>query len=304
VKKVPLGGGTPSIIAIQPDLSGEATGLAVDDAFVYWSINPGGGSGFIYQAPLTGGTPAFLAFANQPSDIAVDDSFVYWAENNSGPDMLQGVRKVPLGGGDMITVTTFGYPFELNLAENDVYFSYSDPMNLSSYIGRIDKAGGVVFPVASAIERPSALVVDGTNIYWAEFSPGIIKKMSLIDGTVTTLASGLNQPHRIALDDTHIYFAEWANATPKAGSVKKVLLSGGEATILANGLNGPSDVAVDSTHIYWSEFGTDGTDGTKKSSQNNPRSYHAQDFQLFPTCSGTTHPQTATASLTVRALSF
>jgi hypothetical protein len=265
-KKLSRGGGTPTTLATQA-LVGEATGIAVDDAFVYWSITPGGGNGFIYKAPLTGGTPTFLAFANQPSDMAIDESFVYWTENNSGPDSTQGVRKVALGGGDVLTATTLGFPLALNLDGTFVYFSYTDAIDGKSYLGQVDKDGGSVTPLAVMEERASALVIDGSTIYWAEFGPGTVKKMPLTGGSVTTLASGLNQPARIAVEGTDVYVIEFANAVAGAGSIKKFSLSGGGIATLVDGLNGPTDITLDSTHIYWTELGTDGTDGSVKKMQ-------------------------------------
>ena len=86
--------------------------------------------------------------------------------------------------------------------------------------------------------------------------------MPLGGGSITILASGINQPWRLAVDGINIYVIEFANAVAGAGSVKRVPISGGEIATLVDGLNGPTDIAIDGTNIYWTELGTGGTDGS------------------------------------------
>src|SRR5262249_15231090 len=106
VRKVPVGGGTPTDIATQNFGTNVSVSIDVDSTSVYWSINPGGGSGALYKAPIAGGSPVILTAANQPTAIAVDGTALYWVETNGGG--LTGIRKVPVNGGpnDVITLTS------------------------------------------------------------------------------------------------------------------------------------------------------------------------------------------------------
>jgi len=118
VRKVPIGGGTPTVLA---ELE-YATSIAADDATVYvagahagnsgiWTVPTGGGSltllapdsdvcrmaideaavywtqchlGSVLRIAKTGGTPQALAIGQaSPGAIAVDSAYVYWA--NWGP---------------------------------------------------------------------------------------------------------------------------------------------------------------------------------------------------------------------------
>ena len=105
IRKMPLNGGTSVDIATQSfgfiGIGGGTPSIAVENTTVYWSFSPGFGSGFLYKAPITGGTPTFLTGANQPAIIVVDSSYLYWVEANSGTPSLTGVRKISINGGDI-----------------------------------------------------------------------------------------------------------------------------------------------------------------------------------------------------------
>ena len=122
MKKVPIAGGTPILLATEGCCY--ATDVAVDGVSVFWSTSAGGGNGGILKVGIDGGTVTSLASANQPEDIAIDSNFVYWAGNNGGPDERRGVRKVPLNGGAVTTVTTLGIPLAWGLVGSEVYLGF------------------------------------------------------------------------------------------------------------------------------------------------------------------------------------
>ena len=83
--KVPIGGGTPTIIA-----SGQSFpfGIAIDDTYVYWTNNGTNAGGTVMKAPIAGDSVTTLASGqNFPLGIAVDGTSVYWTNNLGGTVM-------------------------------------------------------------------------------------------------------------------------------------------------------------------------------------------------------------------------
>jgi hypothetical protein len=272
VRRIPVSGGTPPDIATQNFGTNISTSLDVDNTSVYWSINPGSGSGILYKAPIAGGTPVALTQANQPTTIAADGTYLYWVETNGGG--FTGVRKIPVNGGpnDVITLTSDNSFIYTGLAMDDayVYFSYLAtaqpfPFNTKYDIAKVPKGGGDVINLAQFVDGALAsLVVDNSSVYWTASDTGTIQQVSINGGAVTTLASGLNQPMRVAVDATHVYWTENAGGIAGAGAVRSVPVAGGTVTTLASALNSPYAIVADGSSIYWTELGTNGTDGTIK----------------------------------------
>jgi hypothetical protein len=135
--------------------------------------------------------------------------------------------------------------------------------------------------LASDQPEPSAIVSDGTYLYWNSWGAPVIRRVAIAGGPVTTLYTGEGElgGRSIALGSDAIYFDQAFNIfkIPKAGGDAKVLghvsqlpmrMTGDDsgayfeddevgAFPAAGGLKSYGhfyetwDVAVDATHVYW-----------------------------------------------------
>lgn len=160
IMKMPLGGGTPIVLASGQHFAtnlfeGAVSNIVVDANNVYWSSREGDRPGFsaIRKVGINGGTPITLAEVDNTDvfapriTIAVDTTSLYWTDTASGT-----VRKVALTGGTPTTIATAErLSGVLSLAGSSVYFGDG------TTIRKVGIAGGTVSPLAlvTSLENPS-----------------------------------------------------------------------------------------------------------------------------------------------------
>jgi hypothetical protein len=80
-------GGARSILTERPKRCTSVAGIALDDAYVYFScggFGPAEDSGTVWRVAKRGGAPMLLAEGQiHPSEVAVDHDFVYWSNQGS-----------------------------------------------------------------------------------------------------------------------------------------------------------------------------------------------------------------------------
>jgi hypothetical protein len=111
-------------------------------------------------------------------------------------------------------------------------------------------AGSVCQPIdlAMAQAAPTAVAVDGVDVYWANSKPsGAIMKVSVSGGTPSKVADAVS-PVAIALDADNVYWATNEGANSAIWMVAKI---GGSATFLCNMQAFPLGIAVSATDVFW-----------------------------------------------------
>ena len=151
-------------------------GVAVDASYVYWTDVA---DGTINQAPLNGPGPVTTLFSGQdsPVGIAVQAGILYWTSG------LGTIKKAPVAGGPITTLTTDTRIFGLAVDGTHIYWTTGEDGEVKAY----PLAGGQQSVLARGQNGSYGVAVDATQIYWTNRGDGTLKVAPLTGGTPTTL---------------------------------------------------------------------------------------------------------------------
>ena len=205
-------------------------GVAVDSGHIYWTEANGGGAGdgAIGRANLDGTSPttSFVSGLNHPAGIAINSSRIYWSNFAADAGSIGDATLNPNG-----TVTAITNSF-------------------------VTTGTGVV-------SGRLGLAVDGTFLYWANFSDGSIGRAGLSGAGPSEPVQGLDGPGAVAVDAAHIYWT-----SPPGNAIGRSNLNGSSAAPhFISGAGNPEGIAVDglatppSTAITLSPAAPNGTNG-------------------------------------------
>jgi hypothetical protein len=265
----------PGIFAKEQD---GAWAMTSDDGNLYWTTS---GGGTVMKAAKAGGPVELAKGQKKPQGIAIDATGVYWTQNDTAGAVME-IAKA--GGAAPVKIADDQSTLGVAVDVTSVYFTATGgrivkaplsaglPSDLakdqatpcamvanSNYLfwvnqgsgsdGAIMKlgiaSGGTPSPLASGLQRPSAIAIDATDAYVAS-KGGILKIPLATGGTPTTLAPAGGTPEGIAIDDSDVY---WAN--PVEGTVMRVSKKGGAAVTVASAQKSPTALAVDAKAIWW-----------------------------------------------------
>jgi hypothetical protein len=100
-------------------------GVAVDATNLYWTSTQ---DGSVMKKPLAGGDPQLLAAAagDQAYNLTVDETYVYWTTFGTaanGTADVGAIKKVPIAGGEVTTLTTQSRSHNVVVDATSVYFT-------------------------------------------------------------------------------------------------------------------------------------------------------------------------------------
>jgi hypothetical protein len=197
------GGGGRVLIA-----GDDATGVALDAANVYWSSDV---RASIFQEPKSAkGNRVTLASGQpQPTAVAVDASWGYWVLGMPAPQ--EGIRRVPIGGGDQQSLAPVTWGGRLALDDTFVYFTQVEVGN--EFVARVSKDGTGMQMLAMA-QAPGGLAVDDTYVWWTDFDASTVSRTPKSGGPTTVIATGQTQARELVADGTCVY---WMTKSTSAG---------------------------------------------------------------------------------------
>jgi hypothetical protein len=195
IEKVPLDGGTPTILATPTSYAGA---IAIDSTDVYWVE-----SASVNKVPIAGGAPTVLTTTPiNPSAIAVDADRVYYSYSYD-------LYTTPLTGGSRTLIDSASTTVvDIALDAGVVFVAAGGIRAISINEGTAETL------VTASVQR---LVVDADNVYF--FSGSSLGKVPRSGGDVTVLAID-SSPRDLAVDDTNVYWT--SSGTTATGVVMTV----------------------------------------------------------------------------------
>lgn len=127
-----------------------------------------------------------------------------------------------------------------------------------------DCVSGVCQPLAlaSGQERPAALTVDGTHVYFSNSKAGglnnAVARVPKAGGAVEVLAADQKRPHGIAVNANAVY---WANSDLSNITRQQIAPTLGMPEKIALGTVAPIGLAIDATNVYWAAGGSNMSKG-------------------------------------------
>jgi sugar lactone lactonase YvrE len=187
VFKVPTTGGAAVVVS---PTDGSPEGIVSDGTYLYWadsySSSPlvrrasiATGTLSTVESPPDGGTNPF-----NPITIAVDATNVYWGNAGTSLGTSSVYQANKTDGSNPIALATGVDPvYGLTIDSTNVYFT----AGLAGSVYSVPIGGGTVKLLAGTESNPSAIVADGTSLYWLATST--VRKMAKTGGAITTLAT-------------------------------------------------------------------------------------------------------------------
>lgn len=153
----------------------------------------------------------------------------------------------------VVLASDVAYPNDLALDDHYVYVSVwgggsAGPDTTSGSLQRVPKAGGPAEVLASGLDHPGWIGVDGSTLF-ATIGSTVVS-VPKGGGALTQLATFTDKPTALALDDDAVYVALYLQA-----SVVRIPKAGGAPAVVATANGSPLSLLVDAMNLYW----TDGT---------------------------------------------
>jgi len=146
---------------------------------------------------------------------------------------------------------------EVDLTNNFIYFTDTDPISGITKIARSDLNGGGITDLVSDSNDATSLGLDlaGGKIYWSSSANGTIQRSNLDGSNVETVLTGINLPFGMEVDPVSgkLFIAERGTA-----KILRANLDGSGLETIVSGLGFAGGVGLDrdNNKVYWVDSGT------------------------------------------------
>jgi hypothetical protein len=204
VRSVARAGGTPTTLTTTPTPAA-VSGIALDDAFVYYAADEG-----IVSVPKAGGAATLLSKHGADGPLAVDATKIYY-----GAGGVFSMNKD--GSGEKIIAQPVGQAAVQVIGADDatIYFATTTPAPAGTrndwVLLAVPKSGGAAKMLAQNEAPIYGIGATDTDVYWIT-ADGDVRTTPKSGGSISTLASGASGGGQIIATPTAILWTEWASA--------------------------------------------------------------------------------------------
>lgn len=222
----------------------------------------------------TSGTenPSSVPCRTGPGTTVLYEGSVTGLASDGHQIVVQGdaIRRVPLSGGDAVTVATPGSPSGIVVFHGVAYFFADEPMGAPSVQGTASSGsvlqavpveGGTPTVVARlAVSGVASPAVDDDSLYFTGLSFGTVVKVT--PPSMATLVLALDGPigiNAIAPHGDYVYVGGIDGTSGPGlvnGVIERIPKNGGKAERLLSGIGHPEQLVADDAGLFWIGDGT------------------------------------------------